>query len=249
MASPAQRHFQRVSAAKEAAANEGSQMRPNSNQFELMMAQLYEHKMQLKNIESVKLKGEKKAALLPDYAHYVEGVLEADAGHADDVLTTVLLWRIDAKDFAGALDIAAYVIKHNLSMPDSFKRSACCLIVEEMADAAKSGDVPLSMLQSTLEITRDGDMPDQVRAKLHKWLGLNEELQTAEPATALNHLQTALSFDDKAGVKKPIEKLARVIKKAEEAAKAEETAEAAEAAKKLTELAADTPAPADEPQA
>ena len=237
MASPAQQHFMRVSAAQTAAANEGSNMRPNANQYELMMGQLYEHTRQLKNVESIKLKGELKATLLSDYAPYIDGVIAGDSGLEDQVLMTLLVWRIDAADYDGALDIAAYAIKHTLDLPDRYKRSTICVIVEEIADAAHRGDVDLAILEKTLMIATDQDMPDQVRAKLYKSMGLNAELQANEPQTALNHLQTALSYHDKCGVKKDIERLQRTIKNAEK-----ETPE-------TPELAAETPADAGESQA
>lgn len=214
MSSPAKRHFMRTTAALAAVNNSGSQTRPDANQYELMMAQLYEHTRQLKNIESIKLKGELKAKLMPDYAPYIDGVIEGDSGLADDVLMTILVWRIDAADYAGALDIAAYAVKHSLELPDRYKRSTICVIVEEIADAAIRADgiVDLDILEKTLEIAAAQDMPDQVRAKLFKALGLNADLQKTEPQTALNHLQTAVSYHDKCGVKKDIERLQRLIK-------------------------------------
>ena len=233
MASPAQKHFQRVSAAQKAAANEGANIRPNANQYELMMGQLYEHTRQLKNVESIKLKGELKATLLADYAPYIDGVIAGDSGLEDQVLMTLLVWRIDAADYDGALDIAAYAIKHTLDLPDRYKRSTICVIVEEIADAAHRGDVDLAILEKTLMIATDQDMPDQVRAKMYKALGLNTELQSNEPATALNHLQTALSYHDKCGVKKDIERLQRLMKNSEGAVAL---------LNGLKELAAETPA-------
>lgn len=215
MTSPARKHFIRTTAAQAAVTNAGEQTRPDANQYELMMAQLYEHKRQLKNVESIKAKGELKATLLPGYAPYIEGVIAGDTGLADDVLMTMLVWRIDAADYAGALEIAAYAVKHKLDLPDQYQRSTICVIVEEIADAAIRGDVDLAILEKTLDIAGDQDMPDQVRAKLYKALGLNAELQSNETQTALNHLQTAVSYHDKCGVKKDIERLQRIIKNAD----------------------------------
>lgn len=232
MSSPARNHFMRVTAAQAAVNNGGEQTRPDANLYELMMAQLYEHKRQLKNVESIKAKGDLKATFLPDYAPYIDGVIAGDTGLEDQVLMTMLVWRIDAGDYAGALEIAAYAIKHKLDLPDQYKRSTICVIVEEIADAAIRGDVDLAILEKTLDIAADQDMPDQVRAKLYKSLGLNAELQASEPQTALNHLQTAVSFHDKCGVKKDIERLQRIIKNADGAMALSNG---------LKELAAETP--------
>ncbi|MDY8569877.1 phage terminase small subunit, partial [Escherichia coli] len=35
----------------------------------------------------------------------------------DDILMTVMLWRLDTGDIAGALEIARYALKYGLTMP------------------------------------------------------------------------------------------------------------------------------------
>lgn len=212
MLSPARKHMMRTRAAAETAAAAANGIRPDANQYELMLAQLFEHTQQLKNIESIKLKGEKKAQILPEYQPYIDGVISTDSGLHDDVLMTLMVWSIDAADYATALTIAGYAIKHKLTMPDRYQRSTACVIAEEIATAALNNTLPLDILQRVEQLTANQDMPDQVRAKLHKALGLDPVLQTNEPATALNHLRTALNHDERAGVKKPIEKLERQLK-------------------------------------
>lgn len=212
MTTPAQRHFQKVMAEKESAKAADSNIRPDANQYELMMAQLYEHTRQLKAIESIKAKGELKATLLPVYGPYIDGVLASDAGIQDDVVMTVLVWSIDAQDWDGALEIAEYALKHNMELPDKYQRSTVCVITEQIAEAAKVADtVPLAILQRTGQLIDGQDMPDQVRAKFHKALGLT--LEASEPQASLNNLRLALSFDEKAGVKKDIDRLERAVKK------------------------------------
>ncbi|MDF6921868.1 phage terminase small subunit, partial [Escherichia coli] len=144
--------------------------------YELMLAQLAEHKRQLKQVQSVERKAETKRRMLPEYAAWVEGVLQADTGTQDDIFMTVLVWRIDVGDFAGALPLADYAIRHKLAMPDQYQRSTACLIAEEFANmvlkdpaAIKSADV--EALVEVEALVRDQDMPDEVRAKLHKALG------------------------------------------------------------------------------
>lgn len=210
MTTPAQRHFQKAMAAQEAAEATESTTRPDASQYELMQAQLYEHGRQLKAIESIKAKGELKAKLLPDYAPYVEGVLEADTGLQDDVLMTVMIWRIDAQDWEGALQIAEYAIKHGLNLPDKFQRSTTCALAEQIAEAAKEADVvPLETLKRTADLVVGKDMPDQVAAKFHKALGL--ALEATDLQASLNNLKLALSFDDRVGVKKDITRIEKAL--------------------------------------
>ncbi|CAC9221882.1 Phage small terminase subunit [Pseudomonas aeruginosa] len=85
--------------------------------YELMLAKLQQDQLRLKQVQSQQNKAKVKAELLPDYAPYVEGVLAAGQGAQDDVLVTIMVWRFDAEDYAGGLDIAEYVLRHNLQTP------------------------------------------------------------------------------------------------------------------------------------
>lgn len=215
MISPAKRHFQKTMAAQESAAAADSNIRPNMPLYELMMAQLYEHRAQLKNIQSLETKAKKKAEFLSDYTPYLQGVLAADSGVHDDVLLYALIWHIDAGLYADAQPLITYVLKHNLSPPDKFQRSMACLIAEQIAEAALKNEMALDVLQAVAEQVLGKDMPDPVAAKLHKALGMHPVLQEAEPKTALNHLQTADGLKDKMGVKKAITALQKSIAEAE----------------------------------
>jgi hypothetical protein len=182
-----------------------------------MLMQLAEHRRRLKQIQSIERKIELKRQLLPEYVPYVQGVLEADSGRQDDVLMTVLVWRIDTGDIEGALSIAAYAIRHDLQTPDRYERSTACLIAEEVADTAlklMDGDTPIppELITLTLELTADKDMFDQVRAKLLKAQGLCL-LKAGQQAAAMEPLKRALELDDRCGVKKLIEVTEREIKK------------------------------------
>ncbi|MBN4688500.1 terminase, partial [Escherichia coli] len=108
----------------------------DANAYELMLAKLAEDRRRLKEVQSIERKIEIKRQILPDYAPWVQGALEAGRGGQDAVLMTVMVWRIDVGDFAGALDIAAYALRHGLVLPDQYQRDAATLIAEEIADQA-----------------------------------------------------------------------------------------------------------------
>ncbi|MCC5882467.1 MAG: terminase [Halomonas sp.] len=220
MTSPARKHFQRVSAAK--AAGTAEPARPQTgDQYELHAAALWEARRTLKDIKSVQAKIAKKRELLPEFDDYVAGVLESGNGAQDDVLMTVLVWCIDIGDLNGALDIAEYAMRHNLKTPDRYERDTPSLIAEEIAEQAlrmlteENADTHAiaSILGRTAEIVADHDMHDEIRAKLHKALGYALR-QDGSPDMALEHLQHALSLNDRVGVKKDIEKLERELKNA-----------------------------------
>lgn len=210
---PAQAHYQRTLAARESAAN--TEDMSHATGYELMLAKLNNDKQRLRNIQSLERRAEIKRDILSDYAPYVEGVLQAGQGAQDDVLITVMLWRIDAGDYSGGLNIADYAISHHLATPDQYKRTLATVIAEEIATAAKrardSGEpFNVTLLQQTAALTVDQDMPDQVRAKLNKEIGLL--LVECDKPAALAALREATRLDNKAGVKKDIEKLERELK-------------------------------------
>lgn len=227
--SHAQRHFIRVSASLAAAAapDEHGGM-AHSSTYELMLSKLTQDRIRLKALQSVERKIEVKREVLPEYADYVAGVLAGGAGAQDDVLTRVMVWRIDVGDVAGALAIAEYVLRHGLMLPDNFNRTLGCLIAEEIAEQAMrqmDGDDPVSLelLARVQELTTTEDMPDEVQAKLKKAIGRTMLLEVSPDAPAstdktwleqaLAHFQRAIDLHDKCGVKKDIEGIERALKK------------------------------------
>lgn len=215
--SPARAHYQQQMAA--AQQPEGSDQpldKASANAYELMLVKLAEDKRRLKDIKSVEKKAELKAQLLPDYQPWIAGVLEADTGRQDDVLMTVFVWTIDTADFATAVQIGTYAIRHNLVMPDQYQRDVASVLAEEIADIAIKRDdafrqANLNHIESTVAITDDRDIHDAIRAKLYKAYGY--ALRTnEEPRLARTVLARALELDSRVGVKKDIERLDVVIK-------------------------------------
>ena len=188
-----------------------------ANQYQLMQMQLGDHRRRLKQVQSIERKIDIKRQLLPEYSGYIQGVLQSDSGQQDDVLMTVMIWRIDIGDITGALDIAAYAIRHGLQTPDRYERSTACLIAEEVADTAlklmdTATPVPSELITRTIELTAEQDMFDQVQAKLLKVQGL-ALIQAGQQAEALEPLKRALALDERCGVKKLIETTERELKK------------------------------------
>lgn len=220
--SPAKNHFQRAQAAQRQSSD--APVRADATAYELMLAKLAQDRRRLHDLQSIERRAEVKRELLPDYEAWVGGALEGDHGVQDDVLMTVMVWRIDVGDLFGALKIAAYAIKHKLAMPDQYKRSTGCLIAEEFADyALRIGAIAPEItwqLQAADELTVNEDMPDQVRAKLLKAIGYGlQQSADAYPDQRLGILQQSLDalkrafgLHDKVGVKKDIERLEREIK-------------------------------------
>lgn len=225
MLSPAQRNQLRKRAALQAAEVAPERSMAGATAYEQQLLQLNQDRLRLKQVQSEQGKAELKRQLIPAYAPYIEGVLSAGNGAQDDVLTTIMVWCIDAGFFANALDIGAYVLEHNLKMPDRFARTTGCLLAEEVANAAlkaqkSGGEFPLYVLGQAQAITAAHDMPDEARAKLllatgKAMLSMVDEQQLdgqlLEKAKA--QLAKAIDLHSNCGGKKDLERVERLLKK------------------------------------
>jgi len=213
MTSPAQRHMMRVSAI-EAAQRDDNPLR-HATAYEQMLVKLAADRAKLKQIYSVETKAKHKRAMLPDYAPWVAGVLAEGRGAQDDVLMTVMQWKLDAGHIPGALEIARYALKYGLKTPRN-KRPTPYLLAEDVALAAMrnrtAGEaVAVTDLLETLDMLAAEDMPDVVSARLHKITGLILS-DRSEFAQALEHLNRAMQLDSAAGVKKEIQRCESALK-------------------------------------
>jgi len=182
--------------------------------YETARMQLAQHQRQLKDIQSVERKIELKRQILADYAPYVDGVLAAAPGTDDDVLATIMIWRIDAGDYPGGLLLAEYILTHGLPLPERHRRTPATLVTEEIAEASlrDTEAVDTDTLEQVAALVDDHDMPDEVRAKLHKALGIRYLVEDQLEA-ALRELKRALELHEGSGVKKKIEEVERAMRK------------------------------------
>jgi hypothetical protein len=222
----AQRHRLQALASQEAAAATPSVSMAGGTAYEMQLAQLLQDRLRLKGIQSNEGKAALKLQLLPAYVPYVDGVLATGNGAQDEVLTTIMIWRVDASDYAGALDIAAYVLQHNLLMPDRFERTTGCLIAEEIAEAAlkaqkTNGTFDLATLHRAMELTADHDMPDEARAKLYLATGratvagldVDSPGQPGQVMAGIELLKRAIELNNSCGGKKDLDGAERLLKK------------------------------------
>ncbi|HFI8928587.1 phage terminase small subunit [Escherichia coli] len=213
---PARRHRERALAALQGAASpQFDQARANA--YELQLMQLAEHRRTLKSIQSIERKIDAKRTMLPVYKPWIDGLLAADRGGQDDVLVTIMLWTLDTGDLEGALPMASYVLRHGLSTPDRYERTAATMIAEEVADTAikqqEAGAGPsTSLLGQYMARLHGSDIFDQVRAKLHKAVG-RACLADGRKQLAAEHYRRAIELHDKVGIKKELEVLERELKR------------------------------------
>lgn len=246
---PAQRIRQQALAAKaaktaQAAGGNDPYGAPQGSDYELLRARLAEHKRALALIRAKAQKEQYKVDAVKDFDGWVDGVLATGSGTPDPVFTEMLAWNLDAGNHERALEMAAYAIRHKLTMPDQFSRAVPEFVMDEFFAAYNQGKLgksegegggdggdAVALLERALEITEDADAHDQPRAKLLKAYGYaligckpdsaefdTGKLDAAVGQQALTALQIALKLDEKSGVKKDIEKLERALKKASQGA-------------------------------
>lgn len=222
----AQRTQLRKRAAQEAARTAPADLMEGLTTYELMLAKLHQDNLRLKQVQSLHRKALVKAGLIGEYKPYVDGVLAEGRGAQDDVLMTIMVWRLDAGAYLEALEIAGYALEHGLKMTDKFTRSTGCAVAEVVADAAlnayKAGEsFPIDILTRTAVLTENQDMPDEVRAKLMLSLG-KATLQGLEPAhpgqpgqieAGIDLLKKAIGLNSSCGGKKDLEAAGRLLKK------------------------------------
>lgn len=192
MLTPAQRHRARALGEVATALARGpapARAAAAATEYELLRAELGNDLRCISEIQSFEAKAALRQQLAPKYDAWVEGVLAGDGGAPDDILTWNMIWRIDFGAFDAALPLARYVIRHHLTLPDRFDRTAPTYVCEEIAEAAlkRLGQGPVdmdeaeerkgltAMLATLGEVDRlvEGqDIYDQVRAKHEKAQGL-----------------------------------------------------------------------------
>lgn len=211
---------------------------------------LYHQRTLLGGIQSRQAREAHKAQVMPEIAPYLQGVMQANTGQPDPVLSYAAVWAIDAGMWALACELGRYVIGHGLAMPDEFERNAATTLADLMADAALIGRMSAAdarqWLPIVMQITAEADMPDQTRAKNHKAIAYGlagkttlagqpgdwSVLDAATLRLALDHLLQAEQLDANAGVKKDIAAVQKLLQKQEQPA--DSSAPAKPAAKAAT---------------
>lgn len=236
MSSPARRHMQ-IALAQQANAtsqrpgpsgfSEGSQA---AHEYRMLLIALGEDLRQLQSIQSVERKIEVKREMIERYRDWLTGAQQRKEAVQDDIVFHTMVWAMDISDWPLALDLATLVLEHGMVSAKPFSRTPATLIAEQAANNAlgSTPTIDLTSLQYIADLTEGEDMPDQVRAKLHKAIGLafkarvdafDPEAESAPAggkgaliAAATAELERALQLDATCGVKTLIAQLSRAAK-------------------------------------
>lgn len=207
----------------------------------LAMAQA---KRRLKALKSMEARAQLKRELMPEFEAWVAGVLDAadraqDADPAfragqDDVVVEVLIWRLDVGDLDQAAHLFAFARRHGWGLPANFKRSLPVFVAEQAAEFANreldaDRDAPLTPLLIIEDQVAKEDMPDEVRAQLHKAIGREYARRAEAPVAegesvmagskrarleaAAAQLQRALELDARSGAKGDLGRVKKALTK------------------------------------
>ncbi|ENA1773681.1 hypothetical protein ABF237_002356 [Yersinia ruckeri] len=217
MTNPARRHRLFVAAQQSDSLSEAASLN-HASTYELLLFKLRQDMGQLHKVESHLGKAEVKRRMLPTYQPWVAGVLAQDRGGQDAVLMRMLIWHLDVGELARGLDIAEYALRHDLVTPEDFSRTTACLVAELLTTAAQrdlTDKAPLdtAQLMRARELLTGRDMPDAVKARLHKFVGYALR-QDGDNVLALANLNEALRLDENSGVKTDIKQLEKMIQAA-----------------------------------
>lgn len=208
----------------------------SGQEYAALKVRLDDNLRQLSDVESHEARIPLKAEFIKQFAAWVDGIIAADTPVQDEIVLTCMVWAIDVGDYAEAVRLGEFALRHGLQMPDRYKRSVACFLREDIAEVAlKTPDaVDLQLLVKIEDLTAGADMPDPAKAKLHKALGRAwaAKADTFDPTDenapaggkaaftdeALTQMKRALSLDSKVGVKKDIEQLERRLRDLQAAA-------------------------------
>lgn len=208
MTSPAQRH-KRAVAAKQAVIEDTT---AQASAYELMLEMLGQHKRALKAHKSFIQKNELKAQLLVDWHVYIDELIAHGDGRANAIVGQLMVWCVDVADYARAIGLGRYMLKHHISMPEHFERDVEDTLAEEMAMAWIGSDDPTVTLDELLmvgELVSGFDLFDQVNAKLHRAIG-EAYAKADEVDKAVMYLDKAIEFNPNVGCKPLFGKLKKV---------------------------------------
>lgn len=213
----ARNHYLRVLAEKSAKADAFGATRQDASVYQLQLAELKNDKSLLSHIKSDESRAEAKAKLIPKYLPYVEGILAANQKVEDEIVTTIMLWCLDAGMFDLGLKIAVFALEHGLDMPDSFSRDTPSIVAEEIANAAlsklKAGDVfNLNILLQAEQLTESYDLHDPIRAKLYCAIG-KIFLSVENYVPAIEYMKKAIAKKDNVGCKQDLDRAEKLLAK------------------------------------
>lgn len=176
---------------------------------------LFNHLNELHDTKSTQEKIAKKTEWLPEYLGYIDGCLAVSPSAQNTTLVTLMIWAVDAGEYALAVRIAEYALLNDMVMPEGYSRNIAEFVTEQCAeDFNNDPDLAIAhaeLIKRIIELGVGEQMVDQARAKIYRALG--DALKEAQPIEALNAYKNALRLNSKVGCKKEVIALEKLLNK------------------------------------
>lgn len=173
----------------------------------------------MSHIRSRQRRNQFKRDLIPTYQPWINEQMQSESVSAkrQRMFVWLLLWRVDAGDWMGALDMLPFAFAHGMQAPQDFSRTLAEAVTEQIIDGVvnqKQEAEQVGLLNDLQRMIAGKDITDEISAKLHKCLGV--AYLVSEPQKALGLFEQAIKLNPRAGVRRLIDKLnkpAKVSKK------------------------------------
>lgn len=110
--------------------------------YQRLYKSLKDDKAILKNIASIQDKIKAKAAMIPNYSDWIQGVIDTGRAADDDQVTpTLLVWMIDTGALDAAMPLAQLAIETQMASTDEYSRTMPEIIIEQMAEQMKPNEI------------------------------------------------------------------------------------------------------------
>lgn len=175
-------------------------------------------KDEMRNVEDIEERKAYKAETIKKLEAFVNGYVESTAKYPNIVAVWVMVWLFDLGDIARAVPLALHLATQKIhNMPTRFSSSIYQFICDYVYDwavkqleANKSAGPYLEQIITAIE-SEKWQLSDIVHGKMYAIHGKHLEA-LGEDEAALSALEKALTLNERAGVKKKIERLRAKLK-------------------------------------
>ena len=173
----------------------------------------------MSHIRSRQRRNQFKRDLIPRYQPWVDELKKSEdvSAKRQRVFVWLLLWRVDAGDWSGALSMLPFAFAHGMQAPEDFSRTLAEAVTEQIIEGVvnqKQEAEQIGLLNDLQRMIAGEDITDQISAKLYKCLGVAYLI--SEPLKALSLFEQAIKLNPRVGVRRLIDKLNRPAKVSKE---------------------------------
>lgn len=222
--SNAERYFYRVSQQRQAVKPRANKPAALNQQDQMMMVALDSDLKRLAGIQSRQSKTAlKRDELIPRYHDYLLAMMVENQARTPEIIARNMIWAFDAGKAAWGFELGQFAVKHNIAMPEGFRRDvrnafvgdAARLALSWIKERGKDALKDLGFIWQVWELA-DGnnagtwDLLDDIRADLYKAVGFVCEYKEGFLPDALDLYKAAKALNPRIGVTRDIARLEKL---------------------------------------